>query len=59
LLTDPQSAVDRVADIFGLRGQARVASERIDLGMQRDTTTEEWWARFLDEYRDRNALDLL
>jgi LPS sulfotransferase NodH len=59
LLTDPQSAVDQVADIFGLRGQARVASERIDLKIQRDATTEEWRARFLDEYRDRDALDLL
>jgi LPS sulfotransferase NodH len=59
LLADPQSAVDRVADLFGLRGRARAAGERIDLKIQRDAITEEWRARFLDEYRDRNELDLL
>jgi LPS sulfotransferase NodH len=59
LLADPQSAVDQVADLFGLRGQARAASERIDLKSQRDAITEEWRARFLDEYRGRNELDLL
>jgi trehalose 2-sulfotransferase len=59
LLADPQAAVDQVADLFGLRGYARVASERIDLTMQRDATTEEWRTRFLAEYRDRDALDLL
>jgi len=58
LLADPQSAVDQIADLFGLRGQARAAGERVDLKIQRDTTTEEWRARFLDEYRDRKALDL-
>lgn len=59
LLADPQSAVDQVADFFGLRGQARAAGERIDLKSQRDAITEEWRARFLDEYRGRNELDLL
>jgi LPS sulfotransferase NodH len=59
LLADPQSAVDQVADLFGLRGQAHTASERIDLKIQRDAITEEWRERFLAEYRDRNALDLL
>jgi trehalose 2-sulfotransferase len=59
LLADPQSAVDQVADLFGLRGRAHAASERIDLKIQRDATTEEWRQRFLGEYRDRNALDLL
>jgi LPS sulfotransferase NodH len=59
LLADPQSAVDQVADLFGLRGQARAAGEQIDLKIQRDATTEEWRVRFLDEYRDRDALDLL
>ena len=58
LLADPQSAVDQIAGLFGLRGQARAAGERVDLKIQRDTTTEEWRARFLDEYRDRKALDL-
>jgi LPS sulfotransferase NodH len=58
-LVDPQSAVDQVADLFGLRGQARAAGERIDLKSQRDAITEEWRARFLDEYRGRNELDLL
>ena len=59
LLADPQSAVDQVADLLGLRGYARVASERINLTMQRDATTGEWRTRLLAEYRDRNALDLL
>jgi trehalose 2-sulfotransferase len=59
LLADPQPVVDQVADIFGLRGQARVAGERVDLKIQRDATTVEWRARFLDEYRDLGELDLL
>jgi LPS sulfotransferase NodH len=59
LLADPQSAVDQVADLFGLRGRARAAGEPIDLKIQRDATTQEWRTRFLAEYRDRNALDLL
>jgi LPS sulfotransferase NodH len=59
LLKDPQSAVDRVAVLFGLRGQARAASHGIDLGMQRDAMTEEWRVRFLDEYRNLGPLDLL
>jgi LPS sulfotransferase NodH len=59
LLADPQSAVDQVADLFGLRGQARATGEQIDLKIQRDAITEEWRARFLDEYRDHNELDLL
>lgn len=59
LLADPQAAVDQVANLFGLCGYARVASERIDLTLQRDATTEEWRARFIAEYRDRDALDLL
>jgi LPS sulfotransferase NodH len=59
LLADPQSAVDQVANLFGLRGQACTASERIDLKIQRDAITEEWRARFLAEYRGRSELDLL
>jgi LPS sulfotransferase NodH len=59
LLVDPQSAVDQVAELFGLRGKARAASERVDLKIQRDATTEEWRSRFLAEYRDRNELDIL
>jgi trehalose 2-sulfotransferase len=58
LLAEPQSAVDQVADLFGLRGQARAAGERIDLAMQRDATTEEWRSRFLAEYSGRNGMDL-
>jgi trehalose 2-sulfotransferase len=57
LLADPQSAVDQVAQLFGLRGQARLQNQGIDLAMQRDTTTDEWRARFLDEYRDLGPLD--
>jgi trehalose 2-sulfotransferase len=58
LLADPQAAVDQVAGLFGLRGQARAVAERLDLKIQRDATTEEWRARFLAEYRDRTELDL-
>jgi LPS sulfotransferase NodH len=59
LLADPQSAVDRVADLFGLGGRARVTDRSIDVAIQRDVITAEWRARFLDEYRDRDGLDLL
>jgi LPS sulfotransferase NodH len=58
LLKDPQSAVDQVAGLFGLRGQARAASRGIDLEIQRDAMTEEWRVRFLDEYRNLGALDM-
>lgn len=59
LLAEPQSAVDQVADLFGLHGQARAVAERVDLKIQRDATTEQWRTRFLAEYRDRTELDLL
>jgi LPS sulfotransferase NodH len=59
MLADPQAAVDRVAQLFGLRGKARVAAERIDLIVQRDALTEEWRARFLKEYGGSSELDTL
>jgi hypothetical protein len=43
--------------LFRLRGQARLQNQGIDLAMQRDATTDEWRARFLDEYRDLGPLD--
>ena len=58
LVADPQSAVDRVARLFGLQGQARVAHQGVELEIQRDSTTEEWRARFRDEYRNLDDLDL-
>lgn len=59
LVADPQGAVDRVADLFGLRGRARIKADLVDLAIQRDATTEEWRARFLAERRDLDALDVL
>jgi len=59
MLADPQAAVDRVAELFGLRGDARMAGERVDLVMQRDAVTEDWRARFLDQYGGRGELDAL
>jgi len=58
MLAQPQSAVDQVAQLFGLGGQA-LLNQGIDLVMQRDATTDEWRARFLDEYRDLGPLDRL
>jgi LPS sulfotransferase NodH len=59
LLTNPQTAVDQIAHLFGLRGQALVASQRVDLTVQRDANSEEWRRRFLGEYSDPNDLDCL
>jgi trehalose 2-sulfotransferase len=59
LVADPQAAVDRVAGLFDLQGQARIAPDRIDLTIQRDAKTDEWRARFCEEYRNADELDLL
>jgi trehalose 2-sulfotransferase len=59
IVTDPQSAVDRLAGLFGLQGQALVAPDRIDLTIQRDAITAEWRARFCEEYRNADELDAL
>jgi trehalose 2-sulfotransferase len=59
LAANPQHAVDQVAGLFGIGGQARIAHRRIDLTVQRDATTMEWRARFCDEYRNADELDPL
>jgi trehalose 2-sulfotransferase len=59
MLSDPQAAVDQVAQLFGLRGQARVSAECIDLQVQRDTLTDQWRARFLAEYSCFSFLDTI
>jgi LPS sulfotransferase NodH len=59
LIANPQIAVDQVARLFGIQGQSRIAYRHIDLKIQRDTITEEWRARFCDEYRNYDELDLL
>lgn len=59
MIANPQFAVDQVARLFGCDGQARIAHHRIDLTIQRDAITEEWRARFYDEYRNADELDLL
>jgi LPS sulfotransferase NodH len=57
LVAHPQDAVDQVARLFGLQGQARVTEQAIDLQIQRDLMTEEWRARFLAEFRNLDTLD--
>jgi LPS sulfotransferase NodH len=59
LVANPQRAVDQVAGLFGIQGQARIAPDRIDLTIQRDAITQEWRARFCQEYRNADELDLL
>lgn len=59
LIANPQSAVDQVARLFAMQGQARVAHRHVDLNIQRDAITDEWRARFCDEYRNYDELDLL
>lgn len=45
----PQQTVDCVAAFVGVRKPVRIASDQIDLHIQRDVETEEWRVRFLDE----------
>jgi len=59
MLADPQAAVDQVAQLFGLRGQARLSAECIDLEVQRDALTDHWRARFLREYGCSSLLDMI
>lgn len=56
---DPQTAVDQVAQLFGLRGRAGVSAACIDLKIQRDAVTEQWRARFLAEYGCVSSLDAI
>jgi trehalose 2-sulfotransferase len=59
MVADPQAAVDQVAQLFGLRGEARISAERIDLVMQRDAINDQWRAWFLAEYGRSSALDVI
>jgi len=59
MVADAQAAVDKVALLFGLQGQTPIKHERIDLKIQRDALTEEWRARFLQEFRKLAVLDLV
>jgi LPS sulfotransferase NodH len=59
LMADPQAAVDKVASLFGLQGRAPIRTGDIHLEIQRDATTQEWKARFRDEYRNLDELDVL
>jgi trehalose 2-sulfotransferase len=59
LIADPQAAVDKVADLFGLQGRAPIRADDIHLEIQRDAATDDWKARFYDEYRNLDELDVL
>ena len=59
LLVDPQSSIDKVAALFGLQGQTPIRKEKVDLGIQRDALTEVWRARFRDEFRNPDEVDLV
>jgi len=56
LLNDPRPAVDRVAGLFGLDGQAHIRADCVDIEIQRDATSEAWRRQFLAEEGDRNRL---
>jgi LPS sulfotransferase NodH len=57
MLVDPQAAVDKIAAVFGLAGQAPIAPADVDLRMQRDALNAEWRARFHAEFRDLDEID--
>lgn len=59
MLADPQAAVDQVAQLFGLRGQAQASAQCIDLQVQRDALTDQWRARFLADYGCLDSLDMI
>ena len=49
LVADPQSVVDRVAQLITVRPVPKIVNARIDLAVQRDRITEEWRERFLSD----------
>jgi LPS sulfotransferase NodH len=59
MLLDAQAAVDKVASLFGLQGQAPIARDKVDLAIQRDALNEDWRMRFLDEFGKRDELDTI
>jgi LPS sulfotransferase NodH len=59
LVADPQAAVDKVASLFGLQGRVPIKADDIHLEIQRDATTQDWRARFHDEYGNLDELDVL
>jgi LPS sulfotransferase NodH len=48
-IAEPQSAIDRVAQMLAVRISPKIVPGQIDLTIQRDAITEEWRARFLRE----------
>jgi LPS sulfotransferase NodH len=59
IVADPQGAVDKVASLFGLQGQASIKIEKIDLDIQRDAATEDWKAAFRRDFRNMDELDVV
>jgi trehalose 2-sulfotransferase len=59
LVLNPQGAVDAVASLFGLRGQASARIEETDLKVQRDALTEIWRERFRQDFGGATGLDIV
>lgn len=56
-LLDPQGAVDAVAELIGLDERPAIDPARIKLEKQRNSTTDAWRERFLDEFGDPDVMD--
>jgi LPS sulfotransferase NodH len=59
VVSDPQSAVDRVAGLVGISEHAVYDPSRADLAVQRDETTAQWRHRFIAEHGNPDFVDPL
>jgi hypothetical protein len=58
-VANPQAEVDRIAAFIGSCGPAAVRPYLIEVGGQREATSEEWRARFRSDYGNGDVVDRL
>ncbi len=55
----PQSAVDAVAGLMNVTPPPRIDEDVLAFSVQRDSLTDSWRARFLQEHADPNSMDVI
>lgn len=59
VVVNPQTIIDRIADLVGSKQRVIIQPDLIELREQRDAVTEEWRARFLREEGGGDVVDQL